>query len=122
MSFGPDAENLLLTARLSVLEQLLPQLPEGLHYQARMIANAMVIAAREIKQGQAAAAEQGRVIQGLLQDAGCAQPDKALSAAIRRGDFDQPGARQEQLLSGLSKIVRADLAISKPKAVLPPAR
>lgn len=42
----PDAADLLATARASLLEKLLPALPPELHYEARMIANAMAIAGR----------------------------------------------------------------------------
>lgn len=115
MSINPDAENLLMTARQSLMEELLPQLPKSLHYQARMIANAMIIAAREIKQGQACRYEEAAVIRALQQTPEHTAQD--LSVAIRRGEFDEPGAKQEQLLAGLSKIVRNELSISKPKAV-----
>lgn len=42
----PDAADLLATARATLLEKLLPALPAHLHYEARMVANAMAIAAR----------------------------------------------------------------------------
>lgn len=42
----PDAADLLATARAALLEKLLPALPAHLHYEARMVANAMAIAAR----------------------------------------------------------------------------
>ncbi|MGE8051397.1 DUF6285 domain-containing protein [Pseudomonas monteilii] len=113
MSFSPDAENLLLTARLSLLNDVLPQLPESLRYQVRMIANAMVIASRELKQGDNANAREAQIVEGLLTQSTA----KNLVSAIRSGEFDQPGQLQESLLAGLSEIIRNDLLINKPKAV-----
>jgi len=94
MSRQPDAVELLRTAREVLLGQLLPALPESLHYQARMIANAMAIAARE-------------------QDAP-ARPnlprEHELARAIRHGAHDDGSARQELLA-----IVRGKLKTSNPR-------
>ncbi len=43
----PTADELLAIARETVLRELLPQLPPGAHYAARMVANAIAIARRE---------------------------------------------------------------------------
>lgn len=51
----PDPQDLLLTARDAVLRQLLPALPAHLHYEARMVASALLIASREAAQGAACA-------------------------------------------------------------------
>ena len=47
----PTAVDLLRTARQTLLETLLPALPRERHYEARIIANAMAIAAREAEAG-----------------------------------------------------------------------
>lgn len=114
MSFNPDAENLLLTARKTLLEELLPALPESLHYNARMIANAMIISSRELKSGHAAQAEASEIFADLAQRVSGGD----VISAIRNGEFDESGNNQEALLIGLSRVVRNELAISKPKAVL----
>ena len=79
-----------------MLEDLLPLLPEDRRYEARMIANAMAIAAREL---------------AVLQPA---QPDqKPLALAIREGRHDDdPGLRDR-----LAAEVLARLAVSNPKAM-----
>lgn len=55
MNDRPDATELLEIARSTLLDELLPRLPDELRYSALMIANAMVIAAREHAAGDAAA-------------------------------------------------------------------
>ena len=47
MNDRPDATELLAIARRTLLDELLPRLPEELRYTALMIANAMAIASRE---------------------------------------------------------------------------
>ena len=54
MSDIPDATELLAIARSTLLEKLLPSVPEDLRYDALMIANAMAIAAREHAAGDTA--------------------------------------------------------------------
>ena len=54
MSDIPDATELLAIARSTLLDKLLPRVPEELRYDALMIANAMAIAAREHTAGDAA--------------------------------------------------------------------
>lgn len=49
----PDGTKLLEIARAALLDDLLPALPEDQRYSARLIANAMAIAARELTAGDA---------------------------------------------------------------------
>lgn len=94
MSRLPDASDLMLTARASLLDKLLPALPEHLHYEARMIANALAIAARE---NAAPAVE-------------TALDERQLALAIRAGEHDQGTA-----WSSLLALTQAKLAISNPR-------
>ncbi|WP_349559921.1 DUF6285 domain-containing protein [Marinobacter sp. NFXS9] len=94
MSRQPDAAELLSTAREILLGQLLPALPETLHYQTRMIANAMAIAARE--QHATASVDIER--------------ERQLATAIRRGAHDEGSAGQELLA-----IARGKLENSNPR-------
>ena len=55
MNDRPDAIELLEIARRTLLEDVLPRLPDELRYRGLMIANAMAIAAREHAVGDAAA-------------------------------------------------------------------
>jgi uncharacterized protein DUF6285 len=94
MKVEPAGAELLRVARASLLESLLPQLPPESHYMARMIANAMAIAARELEQPPAPGAI----------DAG------RLAREIRDGRHD--GGEIAPLLR---EITRARLAVSNPR-------
>lgn len=94
MSRQPDAAELLRTAREALLGQLLPALPETLHYQTRMIANAMAIAARELHATAPVDIER----------------ERRLAMAIRRGEHDDGSAGQELLA-----LVRGKLQTSNPR-------
>jgi hypothetical protein len=119
MNIRPDANELLAIARQTLLDELLPQLPGNLRYQALMVANAMAIAGRECVEGEQAQAAEIQRLAELLEDAPATSADvhQALCRAIRQGRFDTPGGEQERLLSALSAITRARLSISNPKAL-----
>ncbi len=113
---GPSAPDMLQTARQLLLDELLPALPGDLHYQARMIANAMIIAARDQQKGTSCMAEERRQLQTLLDkpnNTDLTSLRKHLAAAIRQGSFDT----HPQLHQGLREINRSQLAINNPKAV-----
>lgn len=94
MSDKPSAQDLLVTARAALLDELLPSLPPEAHYTARMIARAIDVATRDIT---APALDEGlraelAALAGTQGDA--AALARALSDRIRDGDFDQdPDAR-----------------------------
>ncbi|AWY38646.1 acyl-CoA dehydrogenase [Pseudomonas putida] len=120
MNIRPDAKDLLAIARQTLLDQLLPQLPDNLRYQALMVANAMAIAGRECAAGAQAQALEMAQLSALLEEVPAVSADvpRTLCRAIRQGRFDTPGAEQEHLLSALSAITRARLSISNPKALV----
>ncbi|HEX3065857.1 MAG TPA: hypothetical protein VHQ39_10260, partial [Dongiaceae bacterium] len=93
----PDGAGLLAEARRSLSEDLLGQLPEPRRYEARMIANAMAIAGRELAALPAASSQA-----------------KTLARDIREGRYDKDEDLRDRLAAG----VLAQLAISNPK-VLP---
>ncbi|OUM28395.1 DUF6285 domain-containing protein [Pseudomonas putida] len=114
----PDAQDLLLTARDAVLRQLLPALPAHLHYEARMVASALLIASREAAQGATCADIERQAMAGLLQ--GQASPEQArseLAQRIRQGAYDQTGEPRARLLAALRTINRAQLSITNPKVL-----
>lgn len=119
----PDATNLLGIAREVLLETLLPALPPTLRYEARMIASAIAIAARETQDAAAvtAAAREQAAIIDLLALAGVeALPEMApglLCRAIRQGRYDAPGPLRDALLADLGGITRDKLRISNPRAL-----
>jgi hypothetical protein len=108
----PDATDLLETARAGLLARLLPALPAELHYEARMIANAMGIAARH---GTADPTAASRALVALLPDE--PEPLAALARAIRSGAF-QPGAPGHAAArAALGEIVRLRCQVSAPRAL-----
>ena len=68
----PHGPELLDTARRSLLEEILPALPPGQAYAARMIAKAMAIAARELARGAGAETDGVRLIAEFPGDAAAA--------------------------------------------------
>ncbi|MNF33594.1 hypothetical protein D3C85_831140 [compost metagenome] len=119
---GPDAIELLNTARDMLLKQLLPALPQALHYECRMVASAMAMAGREIERGARAGQVEDRALAevlGLQGLAGLTAEDARalLGQFVRQGIFDQPGKGRDALLQALAEITRARLSISNPKVV-----
>lgn len=51
MRIKPTGTDLLTISRRTLLDELLPLLPESAHYSARMVANAMAIAQRQLDAG-----------------------------------------------------------------------
>ncbi len=105
----------LLDAVASLLRDvLMPQLPAGsaAAFQARVAANAVDLAAREMRLGPAAEAEAADRLQALLQHAGAPDALEAeLALAIRNGAIDDqsPALRAHLWASTLDK-----LAIDQP--------
>ena len=97
MKVEPGGAELLRVARAELLEALLPQLPESGRYAARMVANAMAIAARELSRGPATSLDA-----------------KRLAREIRAGDHDAP-ACSGPVRETLRDLTRARLAVSNPR-------
>ena len=99
MQERPDATDLLATARDVLLRELLPALPPERHYAARMVANAMAIAAR----------------------AGAASPAEAdlagLARQIRAAPPPPGSAAYAELRDALRRVTRLRCAVSAPRAM-----
>ena len=111
----PEGPDLLATARDVVLKDLLPHLPEPQKFAARMVANAMVIAAREAKQDawqDDAAAEIARVLGDGSGDA-----MRRFAADIRAGVCDPGTARHDEAFRILRKIARRRSEVSNPRVL-----
>jgi hypothetical protein len=126
MNDQPDATELLAIARATLLDKLLPRLPEELRYDALMIANAMAIASREYAAGDAPAQAELARLRTLLGEHDSSLPDAALHAAlteynrrlataIRGGQFDD--LKRAALLDHLDKTAADKLAVANPKAL-----
>jgi hypothetical protein len=96
----PDAADLLATARDVVLKELLPALPPEKAFAARMVANAMAIAARAT---QAAAMPERDLA--------------ALSREIREGRHDPGSATHQEVALFLRDYARLRAGVSAPKAL-----
>ncbi|MEI6162171.1 MAG: DUF6285 domain-containing protein [Roseococcus sp.] len=104
----PDAADLLATARTALLDKLLPALPAHLHYEARMIANAMAIA------GRATAAEPAHLEARL---ANFADDPAHFAARIRAGAY-QPGTPAYAGAAALlEEVVRLRCGVTNPRAL-----
>ena len=122
MKVEPSGADLLRVARRTLLEELLPQLPAQSHYAARMAANAMAIAAREMEgAGGDPAAEVARVRSLLPEwqpagdvDAQAREANVKLAAAVRNGRFDSPQS-QAALFEHLRMVTEERLAMSAPQ-------
>ena len=126
MKTQPNAADLLAIARSTLLDKLLPGLPEELRYDALMIANAMAIASREhAGADQAMHAEFAR-LQKLLGETSetpagpalatsLARLNQRLASGIRAGGFDDKA--RKALLDHLEKTSTDELAISNPRAL-----
>jgi hypothetical protein len=99
MRVEPGGRELLRVARAELLESLLPHIPESHRYAARMVANAMAIAARELDSPPEVGV-----------------PPAELARGIRAGAHDSPEA-QARLLEQLRSLTRARLAISNPRVL-----
>ena len=114
----PDGEALLEAARRLLLDELLALLPAERRYDGLMIANAMAIAARELRDAGAGSTAAAQRLGAFFEDA-TAAPDalaRRLVVDIRAGRFDDGSAR-ERLIGLLRAELRGRLAISNPKAL-----
>ena len=126
MNDRPNARDLLETARDAFTAESLPALPEALRYTGLMIANAMVIAQRELESGNAPARAECDRLRKLLSErleplAGDALPaalagyNQRLAREIRAGRFD--GEERAALLEHLRQTTEEKLAVSNPKVL-----
>lgn len=114
----PGGSDLLVTARAVLLERLLPLLPEGARLEARMVANAMAIAARDCGPESDTTAEVAAL--GSLLGGGGDDPAALLArfaAAIRDGAFDPGTDRRAEAAAVLRRIVDRRCRVSSPKAL-----
>ena len=124
----PDGVRLLVLARAALLDELLPALPPEQAYTARLAANAVAIAARELETGSAPREAEREALARLLGEDKEALPGLAetetleealqrltwrLAAEIRAGGRD--GDRQ--VFAALKAGAQARLAIANPGAL-----
>ena len=116
----PQAPNLLATAREVVLNDLLPHLPEAQKFAARMVANAMAIAAREAAQDPSWPAGMAREIAQAMDYPAAAPPPDVLrrfARDIRAGACDPGTPRHDDAARLLRQMARLRCAVSAPRAL-----
>jgi hypothetical protein len=123
-----DSARLLELARAALAEEIVPALPEDARYGARMVANAMAIAAREMTAGEDTAQAERAALAKLYDEpptppgrADAETIDEALDrlnwwlvAEIRAGRRDGDG----RVHALLRQAARARLRLVNPKALL----
>ena len=112
---APEGPNLLAAARDALLTEILPKLTGTDAFTARMIANAMAIAAREAAQNDAWVVEMRATMQRLTGAADA--PDQAFATAIRAGTFDPGSAHHAEAAALLRQAARLRCAISAPRVL-----
>jgi hypothetical protein len=126
MSERPEAADLLEEARRTLLEVLLPLLPQDRRYDGLMVANAMAIAGREARQGDELLRDAVANLAGLLGAGGPSQDlramlqdlERRLVFELRRGAYDDPGRRREAVRAYLRASTERRLRVSNPKALV----
>lgn len=106
----PLAPDLLAIAREVLLNDLLPALPAEKAFAARMVANAMAIAARAATQPDWEAGVLARM-------ARLGGDPRGFATAIREGRFDPGTPRHHEAAALLDDLTRARCAVSAPKAL-----
>lgn len=110
----PDGAALLAVAREILRKELLPLLPKERSYDALMIANAMGIAERQLRAGDAPQHTEQALLAMLLGEQGSlSYLNRRFAERIRAGDFDASARAQELLWNFTVQRVRE----SAPKAL-----
>lgn len=116
----PNSAELLEIARTRLMEELLPALPAENKYSALMIAAAMAIAMRELKNGGAAEMEEQFMLDELLGadvsgDASLLDLNHRFAAGLRAGEFESSKSNQDIVLRLLRHVTLSKLGESNPK-------
>ncbi len=129
MRDAPDVDNLLVTARDSLLANVLPAVGPAQKREVLMIANALAIARRSLAAGdtplraELAALRRiyppaaGDETQGLVLDDALAALNARLVRDIRGGVFDAPGDARSAVVALLKEVVVQKLRENRPKMV-----
>ena len=109
----PDPAEILSAATRFVREELVPALPPALSFNARVLANALDLVARQITENAQVAAESLASIKALLQQDG---PEEELMTELsRRIEAGELALDNPALTDYLWKTTLAKLAVDQPK-------
>lgn len=85
----PSVQNLLLTARKALLEDLLPDLPWEKRYTALMVASAMAVAAREADAGEVPEMAEQEALEAIYRSGEPLEElNRRFATDLRHGHFD----------------------------------
>jgi len=123
MHDAPAADDLLLTARAALLDELLPKLPVESHYTARMVAHAMGIAAREARAAPLPDAlhDELAALAGVARDTPASDVANALADRLRAGAFDADAAQRARLHAALVAWTATRVLVNDARAAAPTA-
>jgi hypothetical protein len=102
----PDAGTLIEAVRSFLTDELEPQTEGRLRYHLKVAANVLAIVERELRLGEAQAAEHRARLKRLGFDS-----DRDLARAIRSGELD---GRLDELHEELRRMVADKLAVARP--------
>lgn len=123
----PTVEALLDGARESLLEKVLPTVPDNRRFEVLMIANALAIARRVSAAGEAPLRSElhgleaiyrlapSAALHGVALSAKLHELNTRLARDIRTGAFDRSGAERDAVASLLWQVTLAKLRESRPK-------
>lgn len=97
----PDIRDLLESARETLVETLLPNLPPERRYRAHLVGAAMATAVRELAAGDGPEQEERAALARLLgQDGDLEALNRAFAVRLRAGAFDGSGEAYALLTRG----------------------
>ena len=115
----PRGQDLLACARQLLRDEVLPALPAERRHALLMTLNAMSIAERQLRNGDAPEAQELAALRGLLDDqrVSLAEGNRRLAQALRAGAGDPGSPQRAALFAQLRTVGRQRLAESNPKAL-----
>jgi hypothetical protein len=115
----PRGEALLASARQLLRDTVLPALPAERKHALLMVMNAMSIAERQLRNGDAPEARELAELQELLDDRKLSLPEgnRQLSQLLRAGRGDPGSPQRPALFAHLRRVGEQRVAESNPKAL-----
>lgn len=115
----PKGDALLACARQVLRDEVMPALPAERKYALLMVMNAMSIAERQLRNGDAPEAQELAELHAALDDSkvGLAEGNRRLARLLRDGEGDPGKPRRAALFAHLRAEGRRRLAESNPKAL-----
>ena len=116
----PRGDELLTCARDYLKTELLPELKGEQKHGLLMVMNAMAIASRQLKNGDAEEQRELEAMRELVDDPECdlIEGNRLMASLVRDGAGDPGRPGRDALLSHLWSVTRQRVAESNPKALV----